>query len=128
MALLKNYQEQPDEAIALIDKAMSLNPGYSWDYPYNLGYAYYLKEEYRKAIEYLTSALERNLNARSPRLILIACYMETGATDDAEWEVEQIMTLDPHYSFGFLQEQIPIGDTPRMKRFVEQLREAGLPD
>lgn len=128
MALLKNYLEQPDEAIVLIEKAMLLNPGYSWDYPYNLGYSYFLKGDYDKAIEYLTSALERNLNSRSPRLILIACYMATGATDDAEWEVEQLLTLDPHYTIGFMQEQIPIRDSPRMNRFVEQLRQAGLPD
>lgn len=128
MALLKNWQEQPDEAIALIEQAMSLNPGYSWDYPYNLGFAYYLKEDYDKAIEYLTSALERNLNARSPRLILIACYMETGATDEAEWEVEQILTLDPDYTIEYILRQDPIRDTPSMNRFIAQLRRAGLPD
>ena len=128
MALLKNYMEQPDEAIALIEKAMLLNPGYSWDYPYNLGFAYYLKGEYEKAIEYLTSALERNLNVRTARLFLIACYMETGATDDAEWEVEQLLTLIPDYTIGIMIKQYPIRDTPRMNRFVEQLRQAGLPD
>ncbi|UCH40705.1 MAG: adenylate/guanylate cyclase domain-containing protein [Gammaproteobacteria bacterium] len=128
MALLKNYLEQPREAIDLIEKAMLLNPGYSWDYPYNLGYAYYLLEDYPRAIEYLTSALERNLNARPPRLQLIACYMEIGAIDDAEWEMEQMLTQYPDYTVGYMLKGLPMLDTPRTNRFIDLLRQAGLPD
>ena len=128
MALLKNYLEQPREAIDLIEKAMLLNPGYTWDYPYNLGYAHYLLEDYSTAIDYLTTALERNLNARPPRLILIASYMESGSIDDAEWEIEQILTQYPDYSISFLLQEEPLLDTLRMKRYIDQLRQAGLPD
>ena len=128
MALLKNYLEKPREAIDLIERAMLLNPGYTWDYPYNLGYAYYLLEDYPRAIEYLTSALERNLNARPPRLLLIACYMEIGATDDAEWEMDQMLTQYPNYTVGLLLEAAPLRDTPHTNRLIDQLRQAGLPD
>lgn len=128
MALLKNYLEKPREAIDLIERAMLLNPGYTWDYPYNLGYAYYLLEDYPRAIEYLTSALERNLNARPPRLLLIASYMEIGATDDAEWEMDQMLTQYPDYTVGLLLEGAPMRDTPRTNRLIDQLRQAGLPD
>jgi len=128
MALLKNYLEKPRDAIDLIERAMLLNPGYSWDYPYNLGYAHYLLEDYPKAIGYLTSALERNLNARPPRLMLIACYMKIGAIDDAEWEMEQMLTQYPDYTVGYMLKGLPMLDTPRTNRFIDLLRQAGLPD
>ena len=128
MALLKNYLEKPREAIELIERAMLLNPGYTWDYPYNLGYAYYLLEDYPRAIEYLTWALERNLNARPPRLLLIACYMEIGSIDDAEWEVDQMLTQYPNFTVDLLLKGRPMRDTPRTNRFIDLLRQAGLPD
>ena len=128
MALLKNYLEKPREAIDLIERAMLLNPGYTWDYPYNLGYAYYLLEDYPRAIEYLTSALERNLNARPPRLLLIACYMEIASIDDAEWEMDQMLTQYPNFTVDLLLKGRPMRDTPRTNRFIDLLRQAGLPD
>ena len=81
-----------------------------------------------RAVEYLTSALERNLNARPPRLLLIASYMEIGATDDAEWEMDQMLTQYPDYTVGLLLEGAPMRDTPHTNRLIDQLRQAGLPD
>lgn len=40
LALIENYLGQADEAIRLINNAMLLNPFYSRDYLYNLGWAY----------------------------------------------------------------------------------------
>ncbi len=48
-----------DEAIRLIEQAVALDNKPS-DYHYELAYAYYLKENYAKALEILTSVLKKN--------------------------------------------------------------------
>ena len=127
MALIKNHLEQPKEAIELINRAIQLNPGYTWDYPFNLGFAYYLLEDYEMAEQQLTLALDRNQNARLPRLILIATYMGMQQPEDAEWEMEQLLHQFPNYTSRSLLNADPIRDTRSMNRYIERLHQAGLP-
>ena len=128
LALIKNYLGEGQEAINLINRAKELNPGYSWDYLFNLGVGYYNLENYEKAIEQLSQALERNDNARPPRLFLAASYIGQGLQEDAEWEIEQLLTQFPHYSITFLVNEAPFSNSVLLDRYISQLRQAGLPE
>ena len=128
LALIKNNMGQADEAIALLGKAMALNPYYTWDYVYQLGRAYYVKGEYDKAATYLHDAIERNPSVGIPRLFLAATYVNLGDTEDAQWEVTEIQLSHPEYTLSYLQKMIPIVDQKLRDRFFVDLRAAGLSD
>jgi len=128
LALINNRLSRADEAIELIRKAMRLNPYYTWDYPYNLGRAYYTKGQYGKAVDYLHQALERNEAVTYPRLFLAASYVELGQTEDAAWEIIQLQMTNPDMRLSHLASAHQIVDEVLMQRFLTDLREAGLPE
>jgi len=129
LALFKNNLGMSAEAIPLIEKAMKLNPHYTWDYIYQLGRANYTLGDYAKAVDYLMQALERNEAAGYPRLFLAAAYVNLDSTDDAEWELELLETYHPEYlSRAYLQKTMPIGDPELMDRLLQDLERAGLPN
>ncbi|MEJ2142382.1 MAG: tetratricopeptide repeat protein [Gammaproteobacteria bacterium] len=128
LALIHNRLGNADKAIELIQKGMKLNPHYTWDYPYNLGRAYYYKGNYDKAIELLRTALARNEFTMQPRLYLTASLSAAGMMDDAEWEVEQILTINPRMTISHIRSTSAIVNPGLMEKYATHLRNAGLPD
>jgi len=128
LALINNSLGNAKAAIANIQKGMQLNPYYTWDYPYNLGRAYYVLGEYDKAIPELESAKSRNPNAMPVRLVLAACYVRTGRAADAEWEIEEVQAINPHETLSHLANTFATNDAELLQRFFHDLREAGLPE
>ena len=105
-----------------------LNPYYSWDYPYNLGRAYYTLGKYEKATKLLEEALNRNPNARVARQVLAANYAALGMQDEAEWQVDQLLTENPTLSISFMNNEIPLQNEQLKKSYFDHLRQAGLPE
>ena len=128
LALIQNNMDDATSAIANIRKGMTLNPHYTWDYPYNLGRAYYILGQYDKAVELLEAAKVRNPNALPIRRILAASYVRTGRDDDAEWEVEEIQTLSPQETLSHLKKALIGSNTESAQRVLDDLRKAGLPE
>lgn len=128
LALIKNALGEPESAIALIKKGMQLNPYYTWDYPYNLGRAYYSLGRIDEAIKELEEAKNRNENAVPIRLHLAASYVRADRRDDAEWEVQEIQVLSPTDTISHLKVSHPIQDEAMMNTLVDDLRTAGLPE
>jgi len=128
LALINNNLGNGKMALAYINKGMKLNPHYSWDYPYNRGRAHYILGEYLQSIKYLLVALERNENAVNPRMYLAAAYIAAGQKDDAIWEIEQLKVISPETTIQHLKNNIPIADKKLQRVFLDQLRQAGLPD
>lgn len=128
LALIHNRLGNADQAIYFITKGLKLNPHYTWDYPYNLGRAYYYKGQYKEAIEELRRALARNVNAMQPRLFLAASYSGAGMPEDAEWEVEQILTINPDMSISLITKTSGVANPEKMKIYLSHLRMAGMPE
>lgn len=128
LALIYNNLGKPEPAIELIKKGMKLNPYYTFDYPYNLGRAYYASGRIKEAIPLLQEVLQRNANAIDPRMFLAASYVQNGQIDDAEWEIEQILVLSPEISLSKLSRMRLIMDPKLASAYVADLRRAGLPE
>jgi len=127
LALLNNQRGNATKAIELIKKGMALNPYYTFDYPYNLGRAYYTLGKYKEAIAALEKAQERNENVIPPKIFLAASYMEDGRIDDAQWTVEQMRVLSPDISLSHIEKTIPISDKYLKEKLLHDLGSAGLP-
>ncbi|HEY5789885.1 MAG TPA: tetratricopeptide repeat protein, partial [Gammaproteobacteria bacterium] len=132
LALVENRRGNGEKALPLVRKAMALNPYYTWDYLYNLGFAYYQTGAYAEAADALERALARNENAGPPRVILAATYAALGRLDDASWEVNQLSMQYDYVSLSTLASgnERPefIFEPERMQRLLGHLREAGVPE
>ena len=128
LALINNQLGNGEEAARLITKGMQLNPHYSWDYPYNLGRAYYIMGKYDDAVKTLQKALDRNDQAINPRLYLVASYVALGRQEDAEWEIEKVRIESPEATLSRLDKDYPIANKKMKEKFFNELRQAGLPE
>jgi TolB-like protein/DNA-binding winged helix-turn-helix (wHTH) protein/Tfp pilus assembly protein PilF len=127
LALIQNNQGNPDEAIRNITRGMQMNPYYSFEYPYNLGRAYYIGGNNEKAAEFLLKALARNEVALMPRIFLAATYARQGRTDDAEWEIEQLGMVREGLSIKVLRHVLP--QKPEiLQELLSNLKLAGMPE
>lgn len=129
LALIYNNQgraEEAEEAIRLIKKGMEFNPYYTYDYPYNLGRAYYTLKDYAKAAQQLENAVERNEAIFLPRLYLAASYVQLGRQDEAEWQITELEVLIPSSTISHWQKIVVIVDEDLRKRLFDDLRAAGM--
>jgi adenylate cyclase len=128
LALIKNSLGQAESAAALIRKGMKLNPYYTWDYPYNLGRAYYAMGQPEQAIPPLEEAKRRNENVVPIRLHLAAAYVAVGRLADAEWEAAEIQVLNPGDTLSHLRRTLPMRDPALLESLLADLKRAGLPE
>ncbi|MBF0266347.1 MAG: tetratricopeptide repeat protein, partial [Gammaproteobacteria bacterium] len=126
LSLINNHLWKAEQAIKYINKAIELNPHFTFDYLYNLGMGYYTLEKYDQAIQYLKKALERNPNFSRGRMFLVASYVGKGLIDDAEWELEQVISDRPSASITNIIKDTAFADRPSKRRFISQLKQAGL--
>ena len=128
LALISNNLGQPKRAIELITEGMRLNPYYTWDYPYNLGRAYYTLGNYDAAIAELERAQERNENVVPVKLFLAASYVKADRLEDAEWVTDQLQIMSPTATLTHTEKTLPIANTEDKNALLEDLRKAGLPE
>jgi adenylate cyclase len=128
LAFIDNHTDRYEPAIVLIKRAMALNPHYTFDYPYNLGRAYYGLGRYSDAVGVLKEALEHNPNAALPRLFLAASYRRLGRQEDADWEIQQILMNDPGVTRSQIARTLPFQDQAELGRLLADLQRAGLPE
>jgi adenylate cyclase len=128
LALISNFLGQPEDAIAYIHKGIELNPYYTYEYPFNLGLAYYLQGQFPKAVTKLEDAVERNANTSFPRLCLAAGYVGLGRLDLAKWEIEQLQVLYPGTTLSHVSNTLPFRNQDQLNTLLEHLRKAGLPE
>jgi len=94
LALISNGLGQAKKALAYATRGIKLNPYYTWDYLFNVGFSHYLLGNYTKTIQFLEKAQARNENALPIKLYLAAAYAHMGRLDDANWMVDQIGMLN----------------------------------
>jgi adenylate cyclase len=74
----------------------------------------------------LNQVLESNPSAERAHLWLAAAYAQAGRSDDAHWEVEQVLAADPAVSLERVRHLYPFTNPADLTHFVEGLRKAGL--
>ena len=123
-----SFVDRSVDAIRINKHAIRLNPTSSYIYLSNLGRDYYFLKYQNKAIESLQDAIFRNENYLNAHLYLAATYASLNQLEDANWEMEKILILDPEFSLKYWAETQPYKSKSRLARMVADLRKAGLPD
>ncbi|MCE8538166.1 tetratricopeptide repeat protein [Ruegeria pomeroyi] len=128
LGMFLSYSGKPEEGINAIQKAMELSPQHGYIYPYGLAIAYFVKEEYDRAIPILEEVLARNNNFQQGRLLYISILGLENRIDDAEWEAEEVLSALPEFSIAEEERRVRFVRSEDRARYVEGLRNAGLPE
>jgi tetratricopeptide (TPR) repeat protein len=97
--LAANYisQGKLEHALDSMDSAYRLNPNGGYLYDMQLGRVYYFMGDYELALEYLTSAMERNPTFIDLQMYLAANYARLGRYDDASWMLLEAKQSNPDF-------------------------------
>jgi adenylate cyclase len=128
LAFVSNMRGQSADAVRYIKKAIALNPYHTFDYPWNLGLAYYNLGHYKEAATALEDATQRNDNALWAHLYLAASYVQLGRMDDAEWEIEKVYIQYPDTTLTNFSVALPLQREDQKQAVLADLRKAGLHD
>lgn len=94
-----------DESIKLLEEAMKLDPEES-EFPYEMGFAYYLKEDYKTAIKYL-KRLEKHKDKKPIHFQLLGnAYDMDGNQKKAFEAYDKGLKLDPKAGIIYLSKGI----------------------
>jgi adenylate cyclase len=110
------------EALAMLEKAMRLNPMPPDWYLHEFGTCYRITGRYEDAIAILKRVLNRSPDYLNSRLNLIAAYVMSGKEDAARNEAVQVLRQSPDFSLERFLKNFPYKD----QKILEGLRDCWL--
>ena len=119
---------RPEEGLAEVKLAMRHNPHHPDWYLTALGRAYFLLGRYDDAIPELERLVNVNPELVHGRALLACNYMALGRSDEARAEVAAIMQTTPNLTLTQLRTIMPLGREEDLDRYIDLLRQAGLPE
>jgi tetratricopeptide (TPR) repeat protein len=128
LAWILHFAGRPDDGLASIERAVRLNPRVPAVYRVIRGTLHYAKEQIDQALVEIESAADASPSYQLLRVWLAAAYAAAGRLEDAAWESQEILALDPDFSIAHVERAFPIRDPHYRERFLDDLRRAGLPD
>jgi len=127
LATLLYYAGRPEEGLRRIKRAILLNPHHPYNYTFHLGQAYFVLQHYDAAIRAFQKGLESNPASERLHVWLAAAFAQAGQLDNAEWEADQVLALNPAFSTARMARSFPFRDPEDLGRFLNGLQKAGLP-
>jgi adenylate cyclase len=121
-----NYVGRREEAIALLEKAIRLNPIPPNWYLFSLGEAYCLTRQYEEAIAVYTKVLHRNPEDIRTLIGLAATYSLMGREEEARAQAAQILRIYPKFSLEYFAKTLPFKNKADTDLYIDSLRKAGL--
>ena len=123
-----HFAGRPDAGLEAMKTAMRLDPRQPLGYLSIKGNAYFTLGRYVEAADLLKKAIARNPSAQRPHMWLAATYTKLGIMDEAEWEKEELLVLDPDFSLRHIVKGLPFKNPAHLETVVGALRKAGLPE
>jgi adenylate cyclase len=122
------YSGRTKEALETLGQAMRLNPRHSFFYTWIKGHAHLLERRYDEAIALFENVLERNAHFDGAHLTLTFALAESGRIEDAKWQAQEILALQPDFSLEEERARVPYLRESDKERYLSALKKAGLPD
>ncbi|MEE8435587.1 MAG: adenylate/guanylate cyclase domain-containing protein [bacterium] len=125
---------KPREGVALINKALRLEPYRGSALLYHAGDAYYFTGRFDEAISWYAKCLQRRQRgglARRCRQMLIASYMEAERDKEARAAARKLLEFKPDFTIETAAKTLkanPFKDYSFLDRHLDLLRKAGVPE
>jgi TolB-like protein/DNA-binding winged helix-turn-helix (wHTH) protein len=126
LARILHFAGRPEEGLEAIDRAIGLNPRVPALYLMVKGALLHQLGRNEDALRQLQASVEMSPHLMLTRVSLASVYAEIGQLDAAQWQVEEIRSLDPDFAFEDLDYGFPIRDPEFRERFFLGLQRAGL--
>ncbi|QJF52324.1 adenylate/guanylate cyclase domain-containing protein [Roseobacter ponti] len=123
-----HYAGDPQAGWEAFEYALRLNPRAPFPYLNAMSEIQFSQQNYEKSLELGLQALERNPEALRQRLFLAATYMGLERVEDARWEVEEALLLQPELRLRNIRFIAPYRKTESLDHLTDLLRRAGLPE
>ncbi len=93
-----HFSGENGEVIALIDKAMRLNPFYPFFYPHYIGLANLAMRKFDEAVVAFKRAIARNPEILWPHVFLAACHGHLADDSQAAAQLAEVRRINPEFS------------------------------
>jgi adenylate cyclase len=127
LGMILNAAGKPEDAINVLKNAMRLSPIPPGWYLENLGGAYRLTGQYKKAVHEYKKAIQLQPDDMFSHLNLALCYVKLGREEDASAEAAEVLRINPKFSAESYAKHIPLKDEASKKILIDGMRKAGLP-
>ena len=121
-----HFSGENEEVIALIEKAMRLNPFYPFFYPHYIGLSKLTMRRFEEAVVALKRGVARNPEALWPHVFLAACHGHLGEETEALAQLTEVRRINPDVSIASLLNHLPYKRSADADLLVDGLRKAGL--
>lgn len=128
LAISTYYSGDFPETIALVKKAMRLYPHHPTWYFTRIGTAYMMLGQYDDAISALKTRLADNPSRLGSMVDLATAYSMAGQMEQAEALVSQILKAEPDASLKRAARSHRFKNRADLKRILDALHKAGLPE
>jgi adenylate cyclase len=129
-ALGRHYLQtgKPHEALEMFEKAVRLDPIHAQKSYVNLGRTYRLLGKHEEAISIFKKAVQNAPDHLNIRLELIATYSALGKTVEAKAEADEVLRMNPNFTVRSFARRSPMQNPTQREKFLDLLRQAGLPE
>ena len=127
LGFILHYVGRSEEAVACLDRAMTLDPFCTDMILHFQGQALYQLGRYDEAAAILKRRILRNPETDASRALLAAAYGQMGLLEEAREAWRGLLRVNPDYSLEQRRKVLPYKNPDDFERVVEGLRKAGLP-
>jgi adenylate cyclase len=120
-----HFSGDNEKVIALVEKAMRLNPFYPFFYPHYIGLANMAMRRFDEAVVALKRAVVRNPEVLWPHVFLAACHGHLGTSIQAGAQLAEVRRINPDFSISSLLRLLPYKSSADVDLLVDGLRKAG---
>ena len=125
-AWVLHFAGRPQQGLAAMRQAIDLNPRVPGAYQMVEGALHYELGKHAEAVRLLELAVQNNPNYQLARVFLAAAYAASGKVEEAAWQIDEILTLNPSFTLAAVEHAAPIRDPEYRERFLRDLQRAGL--
>jgi DNA-binding winged helix-turn-helix (wHTH) protein/TolB-like protein len=115
MGGINTYLGRPEQSVDQLRKAMRLNQNAGYLYYLLLGRSYYFLGLYEQALINLRESVARNPTNLETHIYLLSTALAQQDTDMAEWEIDEIQTIEPDFKGQDWLETYPMTDERQLK-------------
>jgi adenylate cyclase len=126
LAISLYYAGRPEESVALLEKAMRLNPLPPSFYYLNCGYAYRLTGRFQEAVAMFKKSIQLTPNNFFAHCGLASTYGFMGKEKEARAEAAEVLRINPKFSVEHLVKISPLKRQEDKDQLMQGLRKAGL--
>ena len=126
--LVLNYLGRPEEGLADIELAIRLNPHHPDWYLIVWGRSLYLLGRHADAVPVLQRLVDSGTELLPSYLLMIANHMAIGRSNEARDVVPALLDVSPDFTLAQVPQFAPFKKKADLDRFLDLLRQAGLPE